>query len=81
MRLKEIENPRGLKRRLLVLGIQAVTGMRLPDVARVLMYRPEYFGKPFGNWVLSVKRGPSEWSAGELELFAAFTSRLNQCPF
>jgi AhpD family alkylhydroperoxidase len=26
-------------------------------------------------------RGPSEWSAGERELFAAFTSQLNQCPF
>ena len=26
-------------------------------------------------------RGPSDWSAGERELFAAFTSLLNQCPF
>jgi hypothetical protein len=26
-------------------------------------------------------RGPSEWTAGERELFAAFTSLLNQCPF
>jgi hypothetical protein len=26
-------------------------------------------------------RGPSEWTVGERELFAAFTSRLNQCPF
>jgi hypothetical protein len=26
-------------------------------------------------------RGPSEWRVGERELFAAFTSRLNQCPF
>src|SRR5439155_643566 len=25
--------------------------------------------------------GPSEWSVGERELFAAFTSRLNQCLF
>jgi hypothetical protein len=26
-------------------------------------------------------RGPSQWSVGERELFAAFTSRLNQCLF
>jgi len=26
-------------------------------------------------------RGPSMWSVGERELFAAFVSRLNQCVF
>jgi len=26
-------------------------------------------------------RGPSEWTVGERELFAAFVSRLNQCVF
>jgi len=26
-------------------------------------------------------RGPSPWSVGERELFAAVTSRLNQCVF
>ena len=29
----------------------------------------------------AVMRGPSEWSIGERELFAAFVSRLNQCDF
>jgi len=28
-----------------------------------------------------VMRGPSDWSVGERELFAAFVSSLNQCPF
>jgi len=28
-----------------------------------------------------VMRGESEWSPGERELFAGFTSLLNQCPF
>jgi CBS domain-containing protein len=38
------------------------------------------FGRPFrGNSTAS--RGPSEWSAGERELFAGFTSLLHQCPF
>jgi hypothetical protein len=28
-----------------------------------------------------VMRGPSPWSVGERETFAAFVSRLNQCVF
>jgi hypothetical protein len=28
-----------------------------------------------------VMRGPSEWTVGERELFAAYTSYLNRCPF
>ena len=52
-----------------------------PDVARVLAYRPEMFGVPFSMCLEDVMRGPSDWSVGERELFAAFVSRTNQCPF
>jgi hypothetical protein len=45
------------------------------------MYRPELFGTPFSQVLDTVMRGYSEWSAGERELFAGFTSLLNQCPF
>ena len=50
-------------------------------VVKTLMYRPELFGRPFSETLEQVMRGPSEWSPGERELFAAFTSRLNQCLF
>ena len=50
-------------------------------VVKTLLYRPELFGRPFSEALDSVMRGPSDWSAGERELFAAFTSLLNQCPF
>jgi hypothetical protein len=50
-------------------------------VVKTLLYRPERFGAPFSDVLHEVMRGPSEWSAGERELFAAFTSLLNQCPF
>jgi hypothetical protein len=50
-------------------------------VIKTLMYRPELFGRPFSETLEEAMRGPSEWSAGERELFAAFTSRLNQCLF
>jgi len=50
-------------------------------VVKTLLYRPELFGRPFSEALDRVMRGPSDWSAGERELFAAFTSLLNQCPF
>jgi hypothetical protein len=48
---------------------------------KTLLYRPEIFGQPFTEELHGAMRGPSEWSAGERELFAAFTSLLNQCHF
>jgi hypothetical protein len=50
-------------------------------VVKTLMYRPELFGEPFSEALHVVMRGPSDWSPGERELFAGFTSLLNQCPF
>ena len=50
-------------------------------VIKTLMYRPDIFGEPFSEALDVVMRGPSEWSTGERELFAAFTSLLRQCPF
>jgi hypothetical protein len=52
-----------------------------PGVIKTLLYRPDVFGRPFSDAVDRAMRGPSDWSPGERELFAAFTSLLNQCPF
>ena len=52
-----------------------------PDVVRALAYRPEFFGEAFSNAIDALLRGPSAWSIGERELFAAFVSRQNKCPF
>ncbi len=61
--------------------MRLVSGSEPPDVVKVLMYRPEFFGKPFSAFLQQVMRGPSLWSVGERELFASFTSQLNQCVF
>jgi len=50
-------------------------------VLKTLYYRPELFGRPFSAALDVAMRGPSDWSAGERELFAGFVSSLNQCPF
>ena len=52
-----------------------------PGVIKTLLYRSDLFGRPFSDAVDRAMRGLSDWSAGERELFAAFTSLLNQCPF
>jgi hypothetical protein len=62
-----------------VLRVQA--GTEPMGVQKTLRYRPETFGGPFSDALQAVLRGPSDWSPGERELFAAFTSLLNQCPF
>jgi hypothetical protein len=61
--------------------IRRRSGREPLGVVKTLLYRPEFFGQPFSEALDHVMRGPSEWSAGERELFAAFTSLLNQCPF
>jgi hypothetical protein len=51
------------------------------DISLALRYRPELFGEPFSELLQEVMKGPSEWTEAERELFAAFVSLRNQCPF
>jgi hypothetical protein len=51
------------------------------DVRSMLMYRQELFGRPFSEALQEVMRGESQWTVAERELFAAFVSAQNQCPF
>jgi hypothetical protein len=61
--------------------IRERTGNEPLGVIKTLLYRPELFGEPFSEALEVVMRGPSEWTPGERELFAGFTSLLRQCPF
>lgn len=51
------------------------------DISLALRHRPELFGEPISAYFQEVMKGPSDWSEAERELFAAFVSALNQCPF
>ena len=51
------------------------------DISLALRYRPELFGRPFSELLQEVMKGPSAWTEAERELFAAFVSAVNQCPF
>jgi hypothetical protein len=81
MRLGNVARGDRLSFRLLFAMIRVLSGFRAPDVMRTLRYHRHLFGGPHSAHTHAVMRGPSEWSVGERELFAAFVSRLNQCHF
>jgi hypothetical protein len=81
VRLKVVERGEHLADRVKYAMIRVVSGFRMPDVVRTLAYRKFFFGEPHTVHTQAVMRGPSQWTVGERELFAAFVSRLNQCVF
>lgn len=82
IRLPKVAHGHGLRERF-VLGLMRVMGggRKAPDVVRTLLYRRDYWGDRFNDVLQLVMRGPSVWSVGERELFAAFVSNLNRCRF
>jgi hypothetical protein len=81
MRLTRLNNNHRWPSRLF-LAVVRRTGREEPsDVLKLLHYRPEFFGARFSSLVHDALRGPSSWTVGERELFAAWTSRLNECEF
>jgi hypothetical protein len=80
MRLARVHAGHGVKDKLKLAMIRILSG-HAPGVVRTLLYRKEFFGRPFSALTQDVMRGPSPWPLGEREIFAAYVSRLNQCVF
>ncbi len=81
MRLSKLDHGHSFGVRWFLRFVRLVSRKEPPDVVKTLYYRPEFYGAAYSTLLQDVMRGPSAWSVGERELFAAFTSRLNQCPF
>jgi hypothetical protein len=81
VRLKAVERGERRSDRLRFAVMRVVSGFRAPDVVRTLRYRERFFGAAHRAHTQAVMRGPSAWTVGERELFAAFVSRLNHCLF
>ena len=81
MRLDKVHRGHRLREKL-ILGLMRVVRRSSPSgVVRTLFYRGEFFGSKMSQMTQQVMRGPSDWTVGERELFAAFVSNLNQCSF
>jgi uncharacterized peroxidase-related enzyme len=81
MRLHEVERGDSLLSQILIHILSLMSGMRLPDAARVAFYHKQFSGDAMSTWTHAAMRGESAWSVGERELMAAMTARWNTCPF
>lgn len=81
MRLQVVEHGTTIGEKAKLLLLRVLMRRRVPDIVRTLVHRAAFFGDHMNQWTQAVMRGPSAWSVGDRELFAAFTSRLNQCVF
>jgi len=81
MRLEVVDTGHAPPEAAMLAAIREQSGVEPLGVIKTLLYRPELFGRPFSNALDRVMRGESEWSVGERELFAGFTSLINICHF
>jgi hypothetical protein len=81
MRLEAVARGRGIGAKAKFGMIRLISRAPTLDVVKTLSFRPAFFGTPFNELIQEVMRGPSEWTVGERELFAAFVSERNRCEF
>jgi hypothetical protein len=81
MRIAKVDGGHALREKLLLGVMRLATGRTPPDVVKSLLYRRDFWGDPYNEVFQIALRGPSEWSVGERELFAAFVSKQVHCSF
>ena len=67
--------------KLLFALIRVFSGYPVPDAAKIVFYRPDFYGARAKNFTHEAMRGPSAWSVGDRELMAAYVSKANECAF
>jgi uncharacterized peroxidase-related enzyme len=53
----------------------------VPDAAKLVFYRPGFYGSLAKAFTHEAMRGPSAWSVADRELMAAYVSQVNQSAF
>ncbi|SHN43219.1 carboxymuconolactone decarboxylase family protein [Cryptosporangium aurantiacum] len=61
--------------------IRLFSGHPMPDAAKIVFYRPDFYGAPAKKFTHEAMRGPSAWSVADRELMAAFVSTVNGSAF
>lgn len=67
--------------KLLFALVRTFSGQPIPDAAKVVFYRPDFYGTRAKTFTHEAMRGPSAWSVADRELMAAFVSKVNECAF
>ena len=81
MRLTILNNGYTLGTKVLFAMIRMASRHPVPDAARIVFYRPDFYGAAAKELTHAAMRGPSEWSVGDRELMAAVVSKANSCAF
>jgi len=81
MRLKILDSGYSFGTKVLFVLIHAVSRQPVPDAAKLVFYRPDFYGAPMKEFTHQAMRGPSAWSVGDRELMAAVISKMNACAF
>jgi uncharacterized peroxidase-related enzyme len=81
MRLNILNSGYNFGTKMLFAIIRVFSGYPLPDAARIIFYRPGFYGSPMKEFTHAAMRGPSEWSVGDREIMAAYVSKLNESKF
>ena len=81
MRLDILNRGYGPGTRLMFALIRLFSGHPLPDAAKLVFYRPDFYGARAAEATQEAMRGPSAWPVGDRELMAAYVSEVNECAF
>jgi uncharacterized peroxidase-related enzyme len=67
--------------KLLFAVIRLASGQPLPDAAKLVFYRPDFYGSRAKRFTHEAMRGPSAWPVADRELMAAYVSKVNGTAF
>jgi uncharacterized peroxidase-related enzyme len=81
MRLAILERGHAPATKAMFAMIRWMSGQPVPELLKLLRYRPDFFGKPMRALTHEAMRGPSAWSVGDRELMAAVLSQANSSRF
>jgi len=81
MRLDVLNRGYAPSTKLLFALIRLMSRHPVPDAAKLVFYRPDFYGSRAKAFTHEAMRGPSAWSVGDRELMAAYVSRANESAF
>jgi uncharacterized peroxidase-related enzyme len=81
MRLDVLNRGYAPSTKLLFALIRLMSRHPVPDAAKLVFYRPDFYGSRAKAFTHEAMRGPSAWSVGDRELMAAYVSRTNESAF
>ncbi|MFI6655368.1 carboxymuconolactone decarboxylase family protein [Streptomyces sp. NPDC050523] len=81
MRLDVLDHGYAPGTKLLFAIIRLFSRQPVPDAAKLVFYRPDFYGARAKAFTHEAMRGPSDWSVGDRELMAAYVSKVNGSAF